>query len=480
MRSEPTPTQTTKSADRVPWTILALLSIAQFMVILDITVVNVALPSIGADLGFAAGDLQWVVTAYVLFTGGLLLLGGRMSDLFGRRPVFLSGLTLFTAASLASGLAATPEALIVSRAAQGLGAAMLSPAALSIITTTYEGAQRTRALSIWGALGAGGAAAGVLFGGMLTTWLSWEWVFFINVPVGLVTAALALRVVPPSPGSARSWRDLDLSGALALVSALFMFVYAIEDAGDSGWASVQTLGLLALSAALLAGFAAIERAAVRPLVTPSTWRIRSLVSSATVMLGATGLMVGAFFINSMFLQGVIGASALEAGLAFLPLVLVIGLAAQAGQQLLGRIGGRGVVVGGLGLIGVGYALLADASVNASYVADLLPGFLLIGFGIGLVFVAVSVTGMADVDTERSGLASGLMTTGHELGAALGVAVFSAIALGSGAEVASGAGIAAGYGDAAIAGAVIAGALALLAAVAVPALRTARASEAPAR
>jgi hypothetical protein len=197
------------------------------------------------------------------------------------------------------------------------------------------------------------------------------------------------------------------------------------------------------------------------------------------MLGATGLMVGAFFINSMFLQGVIGASPLETGLAFLPLVLVIGFAAQAGQQLLGRIGGRGVVVGGLGLIGVGYVLLADASVNASYVADLLPGFLLIGFGVGLVFVAVSVTGMADVDTERAGLASGLMTTGHELGAAVGVAVFSAVALGSGGEVASGAGFAAGYGDASIAGAVIAGALALLAAVTVPALRPARASEAAA-
>jgi EmrB/QacA subfamily drug resistance transporter len=475
-----TPTKTEKSAGRKPWTILALLSIAQFMVILDITVVNVALPSIGADLGFAAGDLQWVVTAYVLFTGGLLLLGGRMADLFGRRPVFFSGLTLFTAASLASGLAPTPEALIVSRAAQGLGAAMLSPAALSIITTTYEGAQRTRALSVWGVLGAGGAAAGVLFGGMLTTWLSWEWVFFINVPVGVVTAALALRVVPPSPGSARSLRDLDLPGALTLVSGLVVFVYAIEDAGDSGWGSVQTLGLLAGSSALLAGFAAIERAAARPLVAPSIWRIRSLVSSATVMLGATGTMVGAFFINSMFLQGVIGASALETGLAFLPLVIVIGLAAQVGQQLLGRIGGRGVVVGGLGLIGVGYVLLADASFNASYLADLLPGFLLIGFGVGFVFVAVSVTGMADVDTERAGLASGLMTTGHELGAALGVAAFSAVALGSGGEVTSGAGIAAGYGDASIAGAVIAGALALLAAVAVPALRPARASEAAAQ
>jgi hypothetical protein len=314
---------------------------------------------------------------------------------------------------------------------------------------------------------------------MLTTWLSWEWVFFINVPVGLVVAALALRVVPPSPDSARSWRELDLSGALTLVSGLVMFVYAIEDAGDSGWGSVQTLGLLAVSAALLAGFAAIERAAARPLVTPSIWRIRSLVSSATVMLGATGLMVGAFFINSMFLQGVIGASPLETGLAFLPLVLVIGFAAQAGQQLLGRIGGRGVVVGGLGLIGVGYVLLADASVNASYVADLLPGFLLIGFGVGLVFVAVSVTGMADVGSERAGLASGLMTTGHELGAAVGVAVFSAVALGSGGEAAGGAGIAAGYGDASIAGAVIAGALALLAVVTVPALRPARASEAAA-
>src|SRR5215218_1537307 len=240
---------------RQPWRILLLLSVAQFMVILDVTVVNVALPSIGADLGFAAGDLQWVVTAYVLFTGGFLLLGGRMADLLGRRPVFLTGLLLFTVASLASGLAPTPAALIVSRAAQGLGAAMLSPAALSIVTTTYTGAQRTVALSAWGAIGAGGAAAGVLFGGMLTTWLSWEWVFFINAPVGLATAALALRFVPSSRAGAGSLGELDLPGALTVVAGLVLLVYAIEGTATHGWGSVRTLILLALSGGLLAAFA---------------------------------------------------------------------------------------------------------------------------------------------------------------------------------------------------------------------------------
>src|SRR5215207_5461180 len=317
-----------KDPARQPWTILVLLAIAQFMVILDVTVVNVALPSIGTDLGFAPGDLQWVVTAYVLFTGGLLLLGGRAADLLGRRRVFLAGLATFTTASLVSGLATSPEMLIVARAAQGLGAALLSPAALSIITTTYSGAQRTTALSTWGAIGGAGAAAGVLFGGMLTTWLSWEWVFFINVPVGIATALLAWRLVRSRSPRLGRHRELDLVGALTGTAGLVTLIYAIDGAATHGWGSTRTLGLLALSAAVFAAFAAIERSVNRPLVPPATWRVRSLVSSATMMLGATGILIGAFFLNSIYLQAVLDASALETGLAFLPFALVIGVFAH--------------------------------------------------------------------------------------------------------------------------------------------------------
>ena len=451
---------------RVSWVPLILLSLAQFMVILDITVVNVALPSIGRDLGFASGDLQWVITAYVLFTGGLLLLGGRMADLLGRRRVFAAGLGLFTAASLSSGLAASPEVLIASRALQGLGAALLSPGALSIITTTYAGVQRTKALGVWGALGAAGAAAGVLFGGLLTSLLSWEWVFFINVPIGAAVLAMTLRTVPSTAG-ANQRTGLDVPGGLTMVTGLVALVFGIERVGENGVLSVEPLALLGLSAIALATFARVERSNPAPLVDPSIWRIRSLVSSAVVMMGATAAMIGAFFINSMFLQDVVGASALETGLAFLPLTLVIGVSAHAGQRLLGRLAPRSIISAGLLTVAGGYLLLAQAPAGASYMADLLPGFLLIGAGIGLVFVAVSVTGMSEVEHRQAGLASGLMTTGHEVGAALGAAVFSAVALGSVGEIGGSAAIAAGYTDAATVGAAIAAGLAVLAALILP-------------
>ncbi len=462
-------------AERKSWRLLVLLCVAQFMVILDVTVVNVALPSIGRALGFMAKDLQWVVTTYVLFTGGLLLLGGRLADLLGRRTVFLIGLVVFTGASLASGFAPTSAALIVSRGAQGLGAALLSPAALSIITTTYTGTQRTTALSTWGAIGGGGAAAGVLLGGVLTTWLSWEWVFFINVPIGIAAAVLAARLVPLARPSAGSLSDLDLPGALTLVSGLVLLVYAVEGTSTHGWGSPRTLVLLGVSAGLLAGFAAIERGATRPLIPTATWQVRSLVSSATVMLGATGILVGTFFLNSLFLQNVLGSTALDTGLAFLPLVLVTGIAAHVGPQLLVRVGARGVVVGGLALIAAGELFLSAAPANASYAVDLLPGFLLVGFGVGLTFVAVSVTAMSEIEGERAGLASGLMTTTHEIGGAFGISIFSAVALGAGAT--GGAGLAGSYGDGALMGALIAAALALIALVAVPTFRRLTAQQA---
>ncbi len=467
LNQHPPTEESARAADRWPWTILILLGVAQFMVILDVTVVNVALPSIRSALRFAPQDLQWVVSAYVLMTGGLLLLGGRMADLIGRKRVFLTGLLVFTAASLASGLAPTATALIAARAAQGLGAAMLSPAALSIIVTTYTGVQRTTALSAWGALGGGGAAAGVLLGGILTTWFSWRAVFFINVPVGLLAAALTLQLVPAARATVRSLSELDLPGAFTVVSGLVVLAYAIEGTTTHGWGSARTLVLFAISGGLLSAFAVIERGARRPLIPTAIWRVRSLISSATIMLGTTGILVGTFFLNSLFLQNVRGASALATGLAFLPLVVVIGIAAHLGQRLLARVGARIVVVGGLVLIACGDLLLSSVQASAAYATDLLPGFALLGLGVGLTFVAISVTAMSEIQADHAGLASGLMTTAHELGAAAGVAIFSAVSLGSAATATA---FAHGYTKGAVAGALIAGVLALIAVVAVPTFR----------
>jgi EmrB/QacA subfamily drug resistance transporter len=452
------------------WAVLIVLCLAQFMVTLDVTVVNVALPSIGRGLHFAAADLQWAVTAYVLLSGGLMLLGGRASDLAGRRRVFLCGLALFTAASLASGLAPTAGGLIAARAAQGLGAALLTPAALSIVTTTYSGAPRAAALSAWGAIGAGGAVAGVLAGGILTSWLGWRSVFLINVPVGLAVGALSLHLVPRSvrPAAVRR-QELDLPGGLLVTGALVTGVYAITGAPARGWGSASTLLLLAGALGLLAAFAVAERLARRPLVPPATWRSRSLVAGLAVMLGATGILIGTFFLNSLYLQDVQGASALRAGLEFLPLMAVIGLAAHTTSRLLPRTGSRVLSVAGLVLMGGGALLLSAVSARSGYLTGLLPGLLLIGAGTGVVFPAASVTALSDAEDDRAGVASGLLTTAHDVGAALGVAVFSAVAT---AQVAVGAGFAAGYRHGFIVAAVAAAGVAVIALLALPAVRPA--------
>jgi EmrB/QacA subfamily drug resistance transporter len=406
--------------------LLILLSAAQFMVTVDVTVTNLATPAIGRTLGLAASDLSWVVTAYTLMTGALLLLGGRLADIVGARRTFLAGLGVFTTASLVAGLAQSEVMLIGARAAQGAGAALLSPAALAVLVSSFTGAQRTRALAVWGAVASAGAAIGVLLGGALVTWASWRWAFLINVPVGVAAAVLVPRLI--SAREVRRGGSLDLPGALTVTTALFALVYAIERAPDDGWGSAQTIGLFALSAALLAAFTAIERRAAHPLVPAGLFRSKTTSAGTLTMFVATALLVGMFFLGSIYMQQTLGLDAIEAGLGFLPVALIIGFAAHAGSHLLPKVGTRVTATAGLLLAGAGNLLLTGVDAGGSYFTDVMPGLLVGSAGIGLAFVTASVTSMHGVPHERAGLASGVMTTAHEIGAALGVAVLSAIAL----------------------------------------------------
>jgi len=409
-----------------PWTMLALMLVAQFMVVLDVSVVNVALPSIGNSMSFSNGDYQWAVSAYVLMSGGLLMFGGRLADLFDRRTMFLTGLTVFTTASLVSGTASSAATLILSRGAQGAGAAMLTPAALSIIVTTYTGRQRAAALAIWGTIGSMGIAAGVLLGGVLTSAFGWRSVFFINVPIGITAAILTLRTVVRSRGTGNA-RTLDSAGAAALVTGLLALVYAVENAGSHGWTSPHTVAGFTFSAVLLTTFALIERHVPAPLVPSTTWRIRSLMSASTVMAVITGGIVGAIFVSSLFLQQVLGSSAVVTGLQFLPLAAAITVGAAAASHVMGHVGPKHVMVVSLLIVAVGATLLAHMDADPSYWTDVLPGFIVLGLGTGPMFVAISIAAMHGISHERSGLASGIMMTGHEVGAALGVASLTAIA-----------------------------------------------------
>jgi EmrB/QacA subfamily drug resistance transporter len=433
----------TADEPRRPWTVFSLMIAAQFMVILDVSVVNVALPSISRSLDLSAAQYQWAVSAYVLLSGGLLLLGGRIADLLNRRSAFLAGIGLFTAASLASGLAQTPLTLILSRAAQGAGAALLTPAALSIIMTAYAGRQRQTALAVWGTVGSLGIAAGVLFGGALTSALGWRAVFFINVPIGVAVVIGTLRTVTRGTGRRRALRRLDVPGAMTLVAGLLALVFAIESTRSAGWTAPRTWVPLAVATALLTVFAILEKRAADPLVPPATWRMRSLVSASAVMAGVTGVVVGAIFLTSLYLQAVIGASPLVAGLEFLPLAAAITLAAMVASKVIGRVGPRTLILGGLVVMAAGTLLLAARAGGTSYAADVLPGSLLVGAGVGPMFVAIAVAAMGDVPAEKSGLASGLMMTGHEVGAALGVAALTAVA----GDLTSSTGLVDGYGPA---------------------------------
>lgn len=434
-------------APRRPWTVLVLMLAAQVMVVLDVSVVNVALPSIASDLHLSSGDYQWAVSAYVLLSGGFLLLGGRMADLFDRRRMFLTGLAVFTLGSLVSGFAGSAMTLILARGAQGAGAAMLTPAAMSIVMTSYAGRQRATALALWGTVASMGIAAGVLFGGILTTVLDWRAVFFINVPVGVVVLAGVLAKVPPMPSTTAhdtiGIKRLDLPGALTLVTGLLALVYAVESTTSHGWGAAPTLIAAVTAVVLLGAFVVNERKVAAPIVPPATWRIRSLVSASVVMAGVTGAVVGAIFLSSLYLQQVLGASALVAGLEFLPLAAFITASAAVASKALPHLGARKLIVIGLVIAAAGALVLASIDADPSYVTDVLPGFALLGLGVGPMFVAISVAAMSDVPQEQSGMASGLLMTGHEIGAALGVAALTAIA----GDLTTQAGIVAGTQDA---------------------------------
>ena len=410
-----------------PWVVLVLICLAQFMVVLDVTIVNVALPSIQVDLHLSNGSLQWIVNAYTLVFGGFLLLGGRLGDLLGRKRLFLVGLVVFTGASLLDGLAGSEGILVGARALQGLGAALISPAALSIISTTFEeGAQRARALAVWAAIAIGGSAVGLILGGALTQYFSWPWIFFVNVPVGIAAFALSLRLVPESR-DVSAHRSYDLAGATTVTGGLMALVYALVGAQSAGWTSMRTIGFFAAALVLLAAFVAIESRATAPLVRLSIFRVRSLLTANAAMFLAMSGMFAMFFFNTLYIQRVLGYGPLEAGLAFLPFTAGIMVSASLASQFAPRIGVRPVAVVGFLLAAAGLVLLTQLPVHGSYAVNVLPAILLSSLGMGAVFMPltlIATTGLAD---EDQGLASGLFNTSQQVGGALGLAVLSTLA-----------------------------------------------------
>ncbi|HZU39752.1 MAG TPA: MFS transporter [Solirubrobacteraceae bacterium] len=407
---------------------LMLLAMTQFVLVIDASIVNVALPSIGRALRFSQADLSWVVNAYTLTFGGFLLLGGRLADLVGRRRMFMSGLVLFSLASLAGGIAQSEAWLIAARAAQGLGGAIVSPAALSIITTTFaEGAERNRALGVWGAVAGAGGAAGVLLGGILTTGLSWRWVLFVNVPIGLVCATLAPRLIRESRVQAAA-RVFDLPGALTATGGLALLVYTLVDAVNAGWGSTATLGKLAGAFVLLGAFVAIESRHRAPLMPFSIFRLRTLRGADTVALLIGMSLFSMFFFISLYMQQVLHYSALRTGVSYLPLAVGIIIAAGSASVAVTRIGFKPVLISGLLLIAG--ALLWFSRVPAtggSFAANVLGPSLLAAFGLGLSFVPVTIAAMTGTRPQEAGLASGLVNTAQQVGGALGLALLATVA-----------------------------------------------------
>jgi len=411
--------------------LLFVLLIAQLMVILDITAVNIALPSLAGDLHLTGSDISWTITSYSLIFGSLLLFGGRAADLLGRRRMFLTGLGIFTSSSFASAMAGTAGALFAARAGQGLGAAMLSPAALAIIMSAFQGKQRAKALAAWGAVGGAGAAIGVLVGGVLTEFTDWRMIFYVNLPVAAALAIAALKIIPGDTRKPR-WKGLDLRGALLATTSLGAIVFAITQADGAGWTSAQThlFGLGGLAG--LAAFAALERRTDTPLLRIERLADRAVGGGLFLMLATAGSIFGLFLLSSLYLQNVLGWGPLSTGLAFIPLALAAGVGAHASGHIVSKHGVRGPLVGAFLVAAAGMTLLAHVGESGSYLRDVLPGMLVAGLGLGVAVVSVSIAILTGTREEETGMISGLNSTGHEIGGTLGIAIFSTIAAGSGA------------------------------------------------
>jgi EmrB/QacA subfamily drug resistance transporter len=415
------------AGDRKRWLGLAVIVAAQFMVVLDVAIVNVALPSIKTDLHFSEAGLQWVITAYSILFGGVLLLGGRLADLLGRRRLFVAGLALFTVSSLLDGLAWSSGSLIAFRSLQGLGAAMLSPAALSILTTTFrEGRERNLALGIWGAASGSGGAAGVLLGGALTSSLSWSWIFFINVPVGVLVLAVTPWLLRESRAEL-AHRHFDVAGATSITGGLMLLVYAMTRATQHGWGTAQTVGLLAASAALVVAFVVIELRSKAPLLPMRIFRLRTLTGSNVTGLLMGGAIFSQFFLLTLYMQQVLHYSALKTGVAYIALTLAVISFSAVSQALTTRLGIRRVLTAGLGLSAVALVLFARLPVDGHYFSDLFPAFLISGVGLALAFVPISIGGLTGVRQADAGIASGLINTTQQIGGAIGVAAATTIA-----------------------------------------------------
>ena len=473
---------TSPSADR-RWSALALIVTAQFMVILDVAIVNVALPSIKNDLGFSQSGLQWVISAYAIFFGGALLLGGRLADLLGRRRLFMAGLALFVAASLLCGLAWSETSLIVFRALQGLGGALMAPAALSLLMTTFaEGRERNRALGIYGAASGSGAAAGVLLGGVLTSYLSWSWIFFINVPVGLAAIALAPILLRESRAELPH-RHFDVPGAASITAGLMLLVYATTRATSDGWAAPATLAGFGGAIALVVAFVVIELRSRSPLLPLRIFRLRTLTAANATMLIVGAVTFSEFFLLTLYVQDVLGYSAVQSGVAFAAFALAVVVFSNVAQLVVGRIGVRPTLAAGLLASALSVAWLTRVPVDGHYFWDLFPGFVLGGAGLGSSFVPITIASLAGVERSDAGIASGLVNTSRQIGGAVGIAAISALATAStNSYVHAHAGVAASSGVAldhglrtgleVIAGLLVVGALITLTLIRPPAVRAA--------
>ncbi len=415
------------TSPRLKWFGLALLGAVQFMVVLDIAIVNVALPSIQTDLGFSQANLQWVISAYALVFGGFLLLGGRTADLLGRRRIFMAGLILFTIGSLLCGLAWSEASLIGARAIQGLGAATISPAALAILMTTFaEGRERNIALGVWGAVGGFGAAAGVLLGGVLTDALSWEWIFFVNIPVGLVAFALAPLLLRESRDT--HVKTFDALGAFLVTGGLTALVLGITQGRDWGWSSGRTIGVFAAAAALLLAFVVWEKRVDEPLMRFGLLRTKTVLGAnvAGFILGTA--LFSMFLMLTLYMQQVLGYSAMKTGVAYLAVAGTSIIWANVAAMLVNRVGVRPLIAGGMALLAVGMLLFAQVPVDGSYWTHLLPGFLLVAVGLAFCFVPISIAALAGVNRSEAGIASGLINTTQQVGGAVGIALLSTVAI----------------------------------------------------